>query len=104
MDTASKRIVWAFAVLGIISVALTFYKSVVIEDFTVAYCDEEGNCYKTMPEEWLEEETNMEADEDIDANAEMEAPDETAFESAETSEETDTEPTSQGWDVEKEAI
>lgn len=55
MDTSSKKLVWAFAVLGCLSVVLAFYKSVIVENFVVVYCDEE-DCYEEMTEEMLGEE------------------------------------------------
>jgi hypothetical protein len=71
MDTSSKQLVWAFAVLGCLSVALTFYKSVIVEDFTIVYCDEE-DCYKEMTEEMLGEETEDVAPEEGSPTTESE--------------------------------
>jgi hypothetical protein len=59
MDTASRKLVWAFVALGFLSVLLTFYKSVILEEFTIVYCDGEGNCYRTMPDEWVEDEMEL---------------------------------------------
>jgi hypothetical protein len=63
MEKLSKVLTLAFVLVMIASVGFTFYKTVILEDFAVVYCDyweEDGvemeECYDEIPPEWLEEE------------------------------------------------